>query len=32
VAGQARELRGVHEYTRGVEPFQRATERYRHIE
>jgi hypothetical protein len=32
VPGQAGELRGVHEYTRGVEPFQRATERYRHIE
>jgi hypothetical protein len=32
VDGQAGELRGVHRYTRGVEVFQEATERYRHIE
>jgi hypothetical protein len=31
VEGRAGELRGVHEYTRGVEAFQQATERYRHI-
>jgi hypothetical protein len=32
VDGQAGELRGAHQYTRGVEAFQQATERYRHIE
>jgi hypothetical protein len=32
VAGQPRELRGVHEYTRGIETYQEAVERYRRIE
>jgi hypothetical protein len=31
VAGQPRELRGTHEYTRGTERFQQAVERYRHV-
>jgi hypothetical protein len=32
VAGQPSELRGVHEYTRGIETYQEAVERYRRIE
>jgi hypothetical protein len=32
VAGQSRELRGRHEYTRGIETYQEAAERYRRIE
>jgi hypothetical protein len=32
VAGRSRELRGVHEYTRGTETYQDAVERYRLIE
>jgi hypothetical protein len=32
VDGLAGELRGAHEYTRGVEPYQLATERYRHLQ
>jgi hypothetical protein len=31
-AGQPRELRGVHEYTRGTEAYQMAVERYRRID
>jgi len=29
VAGKPQELRGVHKYTRGIDPFQSAVERYR---
>jgi hypothetical protein len=32
VAGRSRELRGVHEYTRGTEAYQEAVERYRRID
>jgi hypothetical protein len=32
VAGQPRELRGVHQYTRGTEVHQAAVERYRRID
>jgi hypothetical protein len=32
VAGQSKELRGEHEYTRGIETYQEAVERYRRIE
>jgi hypothetical protein len=32
VAGGSRELRGVHEYTRGTEAYQNAVERYRLID
>ena len=32
VAGQSRELRGGHEYTRGTEVYQAAVERYRRID
>jgi hypothetical protein len=32
VAGQPRELRGRHEYTRGIETYQEAVERYRLVE
>jgi hypothetical protein len=32
VPGQSRELRGRHEYTRGIETYQQAVERYRRIE
>jgi hypothetical protein len=31
-AGQSRELRGVHQYTRGTEVHQAAVERYRRID
>lgn len=31
-AGQSRELRGVHQYTRGTEVYQAAVERYRRID
>lgn len=31
-AGQPRELRGVHQYTRGTEAYQAAVERYRRID
>jgi hypothetical protein len=30
--GQSRELRGVHEFTRGTEVYQAAVERYRRID
>jgi len=32
VAGQSRELRGVHHYTRGTQVYQAAVERYRRID
>jgi hypothetical protein len=32
VRGEPRELRGLHNYTRGMESYQAAVERYRRIE
>jgi hypothetical protein len=32
VSGEPRELRGVHQYTRGIDPFQSAVERYRRVD
>ena len=32
VRGEPRELRGLHNYTRGMESYQAAVERYHHIE